>query len=438
MNIKSFLDEVCEQIKYKPAKKEISSELELHIKELKEDYINDGMEELEAEEKAVLQMGIAKDIGKSLNKIHRPKLNWQLLLAIIFLICFGILISIFKQQISHSGYIGNTIIYILFGFITSIVIYLCDYKKIKKYSNIIYLIATLIMLLPFVGLGLNLDGKNFVRFFGITFSPCIIAIPLYVIAFSGYIYNYNENNKIKTNLFKIIILSVFSLLLVSLLPSLVNVIILSIIYLIITTAKIIELNQNIIKKLVLLYGFALIFLSVLIFRLNVTNSMNLKHIDEQISSIQKDILENVQFIGEAESQTFKDEELLISNESNYTFLYLLGKVGIFFSVVLIATVILTSLLLIYNVKRINEKYGKYLIIGLSTLFILESLGNILMNINTNVTVDINLPFVTYGSVYFLINCFIISIILSIYRKKDINVYDQLYKNSDTNKLSKNI
>ncbi len=431
MNIKSFLDDVCEQIKYKPAKKEISNELEIHIKELKEDYMNDGMGELEAEEKAVLQMGIAKDIGKRLNRIHRPKLNWQLLLAIIFLICFGILISTFKQQISHSGYIGNTIIYMLFGFITSIVIYLCDYKKMKKYSSIIYLIATLIMLLPFLGLGLTLNGKNFVRFFGITFSPCIIAIPLYVIAFSGYIYNYyNENNKTKTDLLKIIILSTFSLLLVSLLPSLENVIILSIIYLVITTAKIIEHNQKIIKKLILLYGFTLIFLSVLILGLNVTNSINLKHVDEQIYSIQKDILEHAQFIGEAESQTFKDEELLISNESNYTFSYLLGKIGIFFSVVLIATIILTSLLLICNVKRINEQYGKYLIIGLSTLFILESIGNILMNINTNVTIDMNLPFVTYGSVYFLINCFIISIILSIYRRKDINVYDELYNNSN--------
>lgn len=431
LNIKSFLDDVCEQIKYKPAKKEISNELEIHIKELKEDYMNDGMGELEAEEKAVLQMGIAKDIGKRLNRIHRPKLNWQLLLAIIFLICFGILISTFKQQISHSGYIGNTIIYMLFGFITSIVIYLCDYKKMKKYSSIIYLIATLIMLLPFLGLGLTLNGKNFVRFFGITFSPCIIAIPLYVIAFSGYIYNYyNENNKTKTDLLKIIILSTFSLLLVSLLPSLENVIILSIIYLVITTAKIIEHNQKIIKKLILLYGFTLIFLSVLILGLNVTNSINLKHVDEQIYSIQKDILEHAQFIGEAESQTFKDEELLISNESNYTFSYLLGKIGIFFSVVLIATIILTSLLLICNVKRINEQYGKYLIIGLSTLFILESIGNILMNINTNVTIDMNLPFVTYGSVYFLINCFIISIILSIYRRKDINVYDELYNNSN--------
>lgn len=428
MNIKSFLDDVCEQIKYKPAKKEIYNELELHIKELKEDYMNDGMGEPEAEEKAVLQMGIAKDIGKRLNRIHRPKLNWQLLLAIIFLICFGILISTFKQQISHSGYIGNTIIYMLFGFITSIVIYLCDYKKMKKYSNIIYLIATLIMLLPFVGLGLTLNGKNFVRFFGITFSPCIIAIPLYVITFSGYIYNYNEN-KTKTNLLKIIILSTFSLLLVSLLPSLENVLILSIIYLVITTAKIIEHNQKIIKKIVLLYGFTLIFLSVLILGLNMTNSINLKHIDEQIHSIQKDILEHAQFIGEAESQTFKDGELLISTESNYTFSYLLGKIGIIFSVALTATIILTSLLLICNIKRINEQYGKYLTIGLSTLFLLESIGNILMNINTNVTIDINLPFVTYGSVYFLINCFIISIILSIYRRKDINVYDELYNNN---------
>ena len=57
LNIKFFLDEVCEQIKYKPAKKEISNELELHLKDLKEDYLNSGIGELEAEEKAVLQIG---------------------------------------------------------------------------------------------------------------------------------------------------------------------------------------------------------------------------------------------------------------------------------------------------------------------------------------------------------------------------------------------
>lgn len=429
MNIKNFINEVCNQIKYKPAKKEIANELEQHINELKENYISDGMKEIEAEEKAVLQMGIAKDIGKKLNRIHRPKLNWQLLLAIIFLTLFGILVSIFKQQISHNAYIGNTILYMSFGLIIGIVIYLFDYKRLNKYSNLIYLIATLITLLPFMGLGLTINGKIFVRFFVITFSPCIVVIPLYVIAFSGYIYNYNENNKKKTDLFKIIILSILSLLLLSLLQSLENVIILSIIYVVIATAKIIENKKEMIKKLFLLYGFALIFLSALVLGVNASNNIFFKHTDEQIDYIQQDILKNAQFIGESESEIFKDEELLISNESNYTFTYLLGKTGIIFSVVLIAIIILTSLLLIYNVRKINEQYGKYLIIGLSLLFILESIGNILANINPNLSLDINLPFVTYGAVYFIINCFVISIILSIYRRKNINAYDKLYEKS---------
>ena len=48
----------------------ISEELENHIEESKENYIRDGLEEKEAEEKAIVQMGNAEEIGKKLNKIH--------------------------------------------------------------------------------------------------------------------------------------------------------------------------------------------------------------------------------------------------------------------------------------------------------------------------------------------------------------------------------
>lgn len=433
MNIKSFLNEVCGQIKYKPAKQEISNELELHIRELKDDYLASGMEEKEAEEKAVSKMGNAKYIGNRLNRIHRPKLNWQLLLATVILIFFGLIVSTFKQYITHSGYIGNTIIYIVFGLIIGIIIYLFDYKQIIKYSNIIYITATLMMLLPFLGLGLTLNGKNFINIFGITFSPCIIAVPLYIIAFSGYIYNLDKNNGVKIKLIKIIITSIVSLLLVGILPSTEYVILLSIIYLVITTIKIIKDNKKIMKKLALAYSTTLILILVLICGLNefrLENNKRLENIGGQISNIQRDVLKHAKFIGEANSQTFKDEEMLISNESNYTFIYLLGKMGIIFSVVLVFTIIVTCLLLIINIKRIKEMYGKYLVIGLSTLFILESITNILTNIETNIAIDINLPFVTYGAVYFLINCFSMAIILSIYRRKNINIYDKLYEKID--------
>ena len=69
MQIKEFLNTVCEQIKYKPIRNSISEELENHIEESKENYIRDGLEEKEAEEKAIVQMGNAEEIGKKLNKI---------------------------------------------------------------------------------------------------------------------------------------------------------------------------------------------------------------------------------------------------------------------------------------------------------------------------------------------------------------------------------
>ena len=75
LDIKTYLNNVCKEIKYEPAKKAISEELELHIKEVKENYINDGIDEKLAEEKAVNQMGSAEEVGKSLNKIHKPQLD---------------------------------------------------------------------------------------------------------------------------------------------------------------------------------------------------------------------------------------------------------------------------------------------------------------------------------------------------------------------------
>ena len=85
MNTKEFLNKVSKEIKYKPANKSITEELESHIEEAKKDYFCKGYSTNEAEEMAVEQMGDAKKIGKMLNKIHRPKLDWMLIGLIIIL-----------------------------------------------------------------------------------------------------------------------------------------------------------------------------------------------------------------------------------------------------------------------------------------------------------------------------------------------------------------
>lgn len=154
LDIKGFLNNVCQEIKYEPVRKGIADELESHIQEIKEEYIENGINEIKAEEKAVKQMGNAQDIGKKLNKVHRPKLDWKLLLITCILILFGGLVEIIRISNILEDYVikRDIIRYVFFlglGIIPSIIIYFIDYKKLKKHSNIIYIIATLSIFFAF-------------------------------------------------------------------------------------------------------------------------------------------------------------------------------------------------------------------------------------------------------------------------------------------------
>lgn len=445
MDIKNFLDKVCGEIKYRPVRKGICEELKSHIQEIKEEYTNKGIPENEAEEKAVLQMGVPEEIGKKLNKIHKPKLDWKLLLMMAILMGFGVFVAILKQKNTNDNYIQSTIIYMIIGTILSIGIYFFDYKLLKKYSTTIYIIASILMILPIIQFGFIPRGVYNIRLFGITISPSTIALPLYLISFIGFIFNYNKTNNfnmtilnkeiaINKDMVKIIICSVVSLILMEYISSITNAIILGIVYLIISTVKIIQNKKNRIKNLIILYVIPVFIGLMLILTLvkspyrleRIVSSFN-PEIDPESSGyvgmLQKEILENAKIIGEADTMAISSNQSIINLESNYTFIYLLGRTGILVAGLLVCTIILTSIKLIINAKNIKEQYGKFLIIGLSSLYILQSFATILMNVNMGVQTNVNLPFVTYGGVYFIVSILSIAIIFSVYRRKDIYQYE---------------
>jgi len=91
LNAKEFLNTVCKEIKYEPANKAIAEELKGHIEDIKSEYLCKGVTEKEAEEVAVKQMGDAKQIGKKLNKMYGPKLDWILLILICMVMLFSVL-----------------------------------------------------------------------------------------------------------------------------------------------------------------------------------------------------------------------------------------------------------------------------------------------------------------------------------------------------------
>ena len=445
MDIKNFLDKVCGEIKYRPVRKGICEELKSHIQEIKEEYTNKGIPENEAEEKAVFQMGVPEEIGRKLNKIHKPKLDWKLLLLMVILMGFGVFVAILKQQNMNDNYIGSTIIYMIIGTILSIGIYFFDYKLLKKYSTVIYIIASILMILPMIQFGFIPRGVYNIQLFEITISPSTIALPLYLISFIGFIFNYNKTNNFKMTILnkeieinkdmvKIIICSVASLMLMEYISSITNAIILGIIYLIISTAKIIQNKKNRIKNLIILYVIP-VFMGLLLILMLVKSPYRFERIISSfnpevdpessgyVGMLQKEILENAKIIGEADTMPISNSQSIINVESNYTFIYLLGKTGILVAGLLVCTIILASVKLIINAKNIKEQYGKFLIIGLSSLYILQSFATILMNVNMGVQTNVNLPFVTYGGIYFIVSILSMAIIFSVYRRKDIYQYE---------------
>lgn len=447
LQIKDFLNSVCEQIKYKPIRESISEELKNHIEEIKENYMQEGLQEELAESEAIKQMGDSVEIGKKLNKIHRPKLDWKLVLIIGVLICFGFLIAWIKTTNTVTtgeqlNYMLKFMVAFVIGIIASIFIYFFDYTKLKKYSKYFYLLATIIIIVTLL-FGAHINGIPYLSLgLGVTISASTIAMPLYILAFIGFLMNTNQeskiqkilddnNIKININLVKIIGLSILSLLLFFIIPSKVSILILGSIYLILGTVKIWKTEENRKKKIFILWSIVILLTLLSIFFYIGNAPYTIERIETWFHpendpqgggwlGINRNlIIQSAQVFGEAEDMS--NAITLFDEGTNYAFISILAHYGWIVAIGVVAVIILFSVKLIINSIQIKDLYGKLLTIGISSMFILQSIFNILMNLNLGMEANFNLPFVSYGGSSLVINMISLAIILSVYRKKDIIV-----------------
>lgn len=77
----NFLQEVVRQINFPFDRKSIYKELSGHIEEAKQEYLDQHLDADEASRCALDDMGDPEEIGKSLNKVHRPIWGWLWILS---------------------------------------------------------------------------------------------------------------------------------------------------------------------------------------------------------------------------------------------------------------------------------------------------------------------------------------------------------------------
>ena len=445
LQIKDFLEKVCNEIRYKPIREEISKELENHIEEAKEGYMHKGENEENAINKAISDMGDAEVIGKTLNKIHRPKLDYKLFILLLILLCFTFLVAWIKTT-SHvfsegeGPFFIKTIVYLIIGFILGLTIYFMDYTKIAKYSNYIYIVSSLLIIYTLFFSNYKANGISYLRIGNIfTVSISTVAMPLFLIAFVGFIQNVGKHQvefrilnletiKIDKSLIKIIILSIFSLLLLASIPSLTSAFVLGMAYMIIATVKIIKDSHKKVTNVLKLWGviavlgiICIISLTTAPYRLERIVTTFYPETDPEgagwLGINRKLIIESASMFGEAEDMSNALD--LFDAGTQFAFISILAHYGWIVAILLIVTIILISIKLIINSIKVKDAYGKMIIIGISCLFIFQSVFNVLMNLNLWFESGFELPFVSYGGTGLIMNMACLALVLSIYRRKDI-------------------
>ena len=418
MRLNNFLNTVCDNIKYAPVRETIKTELKEHIIEEKQNYIDNGMNDLEAEQKAISNMGSPDQISQSFNKIYRKKLDWKLLLIFIILTAINILlfVSISMKQNNDISYIVRNISYIFIGLVLSFFIYFFNYISLKKFSIGIGIIGLLISI---INLYLY-DTHNYEILNNLHINLNILSIFAYIIAFSSFINSINSiDNANKKNIIFISILSISSLVLLYLTNDTVLLYTLLAIYIILTATKLLHSSSKKIKIITL--SLLCIILLYAIFTVTISQPHLLKRMynnDIEISMM-RERLEKSKLIGEANIPQDVNTDYYYLEFSNYSYIYIIEHYGKIVGLGIIIMLLLLSIKLIFNYKQIKDKFGKFLILGLGSFIFIQMIFNLFTILGIVNLGMVNLPFITHNNASIIVYMLTISLILSIYSRNDI-------------------
>lgn len=98
-----YLTAVGAQIRWRRAREPLLLELSDHITDQAADYQADGLEEADALERAVAEMGDPETVGRDLDRLHRPKNRWGLALAVLLLAFAGLYLQFMIYQVNGQG-----------------------------------------------------------------------------------------------------------------------------------------------------------------------------------------------------------------------------------------------------------------------------------------------------------------------------------------------
>lgn len=407
-----FLKEVTNHIKSKEAKSFVATELDFHLKRAKNTWIERGLSEEVAEDKAVEQMGSPIKLGQELNKLHKPKVDWFLIILLVTAMGLGFL------PVLAFGYtndvIMNKVIFAILGVVTAFGMMLIDYRKLERMGWLFYTIGVLILLMLYCFPNASLTGESLMKIGPIAID-CLMAVPFFFLAWASFF----NNSRLKV--MHLVVLYLFSLYLFLIVSTL------SSIFIYITMVFIMLWWSKLGKKKALI--ITIVPICLFIIRVSLSWSSGY-HLDRFLGYLNperdaggagfiyirlKEVMSSAGWFG-----TSGDTKFIPAPDTDFVFASLTYYYGYVLALILVLILSLFVARIMVISYKINDRYGKLLLVGGGTLFVVQFIYNVGMIIGLLPIVSISLPFISYGLTPTLFHALLMGIVLSVYRRKDIS------------------
>lgn len=407
-----FVSEVTNHIKSKEAKDFVATELDFHLKQAKNTWIEKGLSEEVAENKAVEQMGSPIKLGQELNKLHKPKVDWFLLILLVAAMGLGFLpVLVFGYT---NDVIINKVIFVILGVITAIGMMLLDYRKLERMGWLFYIIGVVVLLMLYCFPNASMIGEPLIQIGPIAID-CLMAVPFFFLAWASFF----NNSRLK--IIHLVVLYLFSLYLFLIVSTL------SSIFIYITMVFVMLWWSKLGKKTSLI--ITVVPICLFIIKVSVSWSSGY-HLDRLLGYLNpesdaggagfmyirlKEVMSSAGWFG-----TYGDIKFIPAPDTDFVFASLTYYYGYWLALILVFVLSLFVVRLIVISYKINDRYGKLLLVGGVTLFVFQFIYNVGMILGLLPIAAISLPFISYGLTPTVFHALMMGIVLSVYRRKDIS------------------
>jgi len=421
----SFLEQVKSQIKSKEAKAFVSSELHHHLNEVKAYWLQKGLSEDQAEEKAVTQMGNPISIGQNLNRIHRPKVDWVTLMLFAAALLLGFLPLLSQGYLNENHFSTYKVGFVILGGMIALVTMFIDYRKFANKGWLFYILGILFLVFFTRYFNTLVDGQAVLKIGSLKIES-LIAIPFFLLAWAGFF----QSDRFK--MWKFLLLFVLSSYFFLQFDVTTLFIYVSMTFTMIWWSKFkkkaILIVLGSISALVVTWG-VIGWMTVAYYQkyrvLSFLNPYNSEYLTSQFGLL--NIHHLFMEAGWFGKHSFADH-FIPQAHTTFVFLSFTYYYGWLFAAILLLVLSLVAMRIISISRTLNDTYSKLLLVGVMMIYIVQLVGNVGMIVGFFPMTDMSLPFISYGLMPTLLNAFLIGIVLSVYRRKNLLPSNKLSSN----------